>query len=39
MAGHLHEFFNYVKDSDWIGGGSAYSNLEEGEPANVDNSL
>ncbi|KIY73670.1 hypothetical protein CYLTODRAFT_416702 [Cylindrobasidium torrendii FP15055 ss-10] len=29
MAGHLHEFYNYVKDSDWIGGSSAYSSLEE----------
>ncbi|PBK71367.1 hypothetical protein ARMSODRAFT_911237 [Armillaria solidipes] len=29
MAGHLHDFYNYVKNSDWIGGNSAYSSLEE----------
>ncbi|KAK0450414.1 uncharacterized protein EV420DRAFT_753695 [Desarmillaria tabescens] len=29
MAGHLHDFYNYVKNSDWIGGSSAYSSLEE----------
>ncbi|KAK0436044.1 uncharacterized protein EV420DRAFT_1623533 [Desarmillaria tabescens] len=29
MAGHLHEFYNYVKDSDWISSFSSYSNLKE----------
>ena len=31
MAGHLHEFYNYVQDADWIGGSSSYSDLNEGE--------
>ncbi|KAI0717992.1 hypothetical protein C8T65DRAFT_99370 [Cerioporus squamosus] len=29
LAGHQHEFYNYVSDSDWTGGSSAYSDLEE----------
>ncbi|KAH9940880.1 uncharacterized protein BXZ73DRAFT_98712 [Epithele typhae] len=30
LAGHEHEFYDYVSQSDWIGGNSYYSNLEEG---------
>jgi len=29
LAGHEHDFYNYVSNSDWIGGTSFYSNLEE----------
>ncbi|CAL1715195.1 unnamed protein product [Somion occarium] len=29
LAGHEHEFYHYVSQSDWIGGDSFYSNLEE----------
>ncbi|KAL1692247.1 hypothetical protein GGG16DRAFT_51912 [Schizophyllum commune] len=29
MAGNEHLFYPYVMDSDWIGGDSAYSSLEE----------
>ncbi|KAF8892910.1 hypothetical protein BD779DRAFT_1765810 [Infundibulicybe gibba] len=29
LAGHLHEFYNYVSQTDWTGGNSLYSNLEE----------
>ncbi|KAG5723877.1 hypothetical protein E4T56_gene9812 [Termitomyces sp. T112] len=29
LAGHLHEFYNYVAETDWTGGSSYYSNLEE----------
>ncbi|KAL0946134.1 hypothetical protein HGRIS_012399 [Hohenbuehelia grisea] len=29
LAGHEHEFYHYVSQSDWTGGSSAYSNLEE----------
>ncbi|KAG6827119.1 hypothetical protein H0H93_015847, partial [Arthromyces matolae] len=29
LAGHLHEFYNYVSQTDWMGGTSYYSNLEE----------
>ncbi|KAG6907531.1 hypothetical protein DXG01_008567 [Tephrocybe rancida] len=29
LAGHLHEFYNYVSQTDWAGGTSAYSSLEE----------
>lgn len=29
MAGHEHLFYPYVMESDWIGGDSAYSSLEE----------
>ncbi|KAF9444894.1 hypothetical protein P691DRAFT_735811 [Macrolepiota fuliginosa MF-IS2] len=29
LAGHEHEFYNYVSNTDWVGGTSAYSNLEE----------
>ncbi|KIJ65204.1 hypothetical protein HYDPIDRAFT_88757 [Hydnomerulius pinastri MD-312] len=31
LAGHQHDFYNYVSQSDWIGGDALYSNLEEGE--------
>lgn len=31
LAGHEHEFYDYVAQSDWIGGDVFYSNLEEGE--------
>ncbi|OCH96340.1 hypothetical protein OBBRIDRAFT_854604 [Obba rivulosa] len=30
LAGHEHDFYDYVADSDWIGGDSYYSDLEEG---------
>ncbi|KAI1793484.1 hypothetical protein LXA43DRAFT_1059843 [Ganoderma leucocontextum] len=29
LAGHEHDFYHYVSDSDWIGGTSYYSSLEE----------
>ncbi|TBU30569.1 hypothetical protein BD309DRAFT_951719 [Dichomitus squalens] len=29
LAGHEHDFYDYVSDSDWIGGTSYYSYLEE----------
>ncbi|KAJ7222587.1 hypothetical protein GGX14DRAFT_664365 [Mycena pura] len=29
LAGHEHEFYNYVSQTDWTGGNSAYSSLEE----------
>ncbi|KDR72302.1 hypothetical protein GALMADRAFT_768590 [Galerina marginata CBS 339.88] len=29
LAGHEHEFYNYVAQTDWVGGNSYYSNLEE----------
>ncbi|THH15834.1 hypothetical protein EW146_g4704 [Bondarzewia mesenterica] len=29
LAGHEHEFYHYVSESDWIGGNSYYSSLEE----------
>ncbi|KAL7280331.1 hypothetical protein ACG7TL_005248 [Trametes sanguinea] len=29
LAGHEHDFYDYVAQSDWIGGNSYYSNLEE----------
>ncbi|KAJ7577524.1 hypothetical protein C8J56DRAFT_970986 [Mycena floridula] len=29
LAGHEHEFYNYVAKTDWVGGTSAYSSLEE----------
>ncbi|KAJ7291155.1 hypothetical protein C8J57DRAFT_1271530 [Mycena rebaudengoi] len=29
LAGHLHEFYHYVSQTDWTGGTSAYSSLEE----------
>ncbi|KAK7064836.1 hypothetical protein R3P38DRAFT_59336 [Favolaschia claudopus] len=29
LAGHEHEFYNYVSQTDWTGGTSAYSSLEE----------
>ncbi|KAH8825588.1 hypothetical protein DL96DRAFT_1609360 [Flagelloscypha sp. PMI_526] len=29
LAGHLHEFYDYVSETDWVGGTSAYSLLEE----------
>ncbi|KAI8985545.1 hypothetical protein BD414DRAFT_488407 [Trametes punicea] len=29
LAGHEHDFYDYVAQSDWIGGTSYYSNLEE----------
>ncbi|KAI0766666.1 hypothetical protein BD413DRAFT_615077 [Trametes elegans] len=29
LAGHEHDFYDYVADSDWIGGKSYYSSLEE----------
>lgn len=31
LAGHQHDFYALVSQSDWIGGNSFYSNLEEGE--------
>ncbi|KAJ7924357.1 hypothetical protein B0H13DRAFT_1978054 [Mycena leptocephala] len=29
LAGHEHEFYGYVSQTDWVGGTSAYSSLEE----------
>ncbi|PIL24884.1 hypothetical protein GSI_12771 [Ganoderma sinense ZZ0214-1] len=29
LAGHEHDFYKYISDSDWTGGSSFYSNLEE----------
>ncbi|KAJ6612793.1 hypothetical protein B0H10DRAFT_2177315 [Mycena sp. CBHHK59/15] len=29
LAGHEHEFYNYVSQTDWTGGNSYYSSLEE----------
>ncbi|KAJ7102582.1 hypothetical protein B0H15DRAFT_339472 [Mycena belliarum] len=29
LAGHEHEFYHYVSETDWTGGPSAYSGLEE----------
>ncbi|PFH53444.1 hypothetical protein AMATHDRAFT_137444, partial [Amanita thiersii Skay4041] len=29
LAGHEHEFYRYVSQTDWVGGTSAYSSLEE----------
>ncbi|KIJ69295.1 hypothetical protein HYDPIDRAFT_79675 [Hydnomerulius pinastri MD-312] len=29
LAGHEHDFYDYVAQSDWLGGDSFYSNLEE----------
>ncbi|CAA7269913.1 unnamed protein product [Cyclocybe aegerita] len=29
LAGHQHEFYAYVSQTDWMGGNSYYSNLEE----------
>ncbi|KAL0570021.1 hypothetical protein V5O48_011940 [Marasmius crinis-equi] len=29
LAGHEHEFYNYVAQTDWMGGPSRYSTLEE----------
>ncbi|CDO69653.1 hypothetical protein BN946_scf184851.g41 [Trametes cinnabarina] len=29
LAGHEHDFYHYVSQSDWIGGDSYYSSLEE----------
>ncbi|KAJ3722727.1 hypothetical protein DFJ43DRAFT_1133814 [Lentinula guzmanii] len=30
LAGHEHEFYDYVSETDWMGGPSYYSSLEEG---------
>ncbi|KAK7433992.1 hypothetical protein VKT23_020456 [Stygiomarasmius scandens] len=29
LAGHEHEFYHYVSQTDWLGGDSFYSSLEE----------
>ncbi|KAJ6593366.1 hypothetical protein B0H19DRAFT_18636 [Mycena capillaripes] len=29
LAGHEHEFYKWVADTDWVGGSAAYSYLEE----------
>ncbi|GLB33181.1 putative beta-L-arabinofuranosidase, GH127 [Lyophyllum shimeji] len=29
LAGHEHEFYNYVSQTTWLGGNSSYSDLEE----------
>ena len=30
LAGHEMDFYDYVAETDWMGGPSYYSNLEEG---------
>lgn len=35
IAGHMHEFYDLVSKTDWIGGDSYYSYLEEGAALNV----
>jgi len=32
LAGHMHEFYRYVKDSPWLGGNEEYAPLHEGFP-------
>lgn len=32
LAGHLYDFYRYVKDSTWLGGNSEYSELRESAP-------
>lgn len=32
LAGNEYEFYMYVKNSSWLGGGSEYSDLDEGFP-------
>lgn len=32
LAGHLYEFYDYVKSSPWVGGESDYSDLHEAGP-------
>ncbi|KAF5343072.1 hypothetical protein D9758_011159 [Tetrapyrgos nigripes] len=29
LAGHEHEFYHYISETDWLGGDALYSNLEE----------
>ncbi|KAF9033749.1 hypothetical protein BDZ89DRAFT_1062844 [Hymenopellis radicata] len=39
VAGHMHEFYDLVKNTDWWGGDSYYSYLEEAQNAMVPNSV
>ncbi|KAB8232978.1 uncharacterized protein BDW43DRAFT_311713 [Aspergillus alliaceus] len=32
LAGHMFDFYRYVKDSSWLGGTEEYSQMNEAEP-------
>lgn len=35
LAGHLFDFYRYVKDSLWVGGTDEYSELHEAAPIGI----